>query len=133
MLSVTIQEALQGDSESAGHVLYVIRDRRVIFYVGRSVDPLNRLEEHLGHTGRNMYQPDRIGQLILKNHPASLIWTIDLYTLEERHSKEIGLAESELIHSLDPCLNFIGNKNRTPLPLRYIKESAIANEGVILE
>jgi hypothetical protein len=144
MLRLTVREVLECDDQGGElYNLYLYRDGDVVFYIGQSGQPFERLREHLGQGERNLYDPDAIGQLILNNRPASLAWVVEVYSLAEMqglHGIPVRLdkvaldsMERELIMQRRPCLNRTLNKNRTPLPLRYIKDSAIANEGVILE
>jgi hypothetical protein len=58
MITIPIKEALIGNVEGCtdDHVLYIIREDTTVFYVGHSVDPLTRLEQH--------YPVDCIGELI---------------------------------------------------------------------
>ena len=65
---------------------------------------------------------------------------MEVYALEEIHATaqspvKLGIdgLEQYLITQYKPCLNRTFNNRPTLLPLRYIKESAIAIEGVILE
>src|SRR6266487_456364 len=83
MLLLTLTEALDytGDAME-GHYLYVYRDAETIFYVGQSVDPQRRLYEHLGIRGA-WQGGDDVGQIMHDNYPASLSWTVELYTLAD--------------------------------------------------
>jgi hypothetical protein len=60
MLTITIKEALECPPEiwdrAEGHYLYVYRDGEVIFYVGRSESPLDRLDEHLERLAEGLSQ-----------------------------------------------------------------------------
>ncbi len=81
MLTLTLTEALDYTDEDKmdGHYLYLYRDGDVIFYVGQSVDPQRRLYEHLGIRDARG-SGDDVGQIMHDNYPASLLWTVELFT-----------------------------------------------------
>ncbi len=136
------------------HYLYLYRDGDTIFYVGRSVQPLERLLQHLGRA--LPYAPDAVGLVIQENMPESLRWTIDLYTLSDcqeavkayqpesvtafgrylaqgaMRKEAMMIAEEALIWQCRPHLN---QQNATwysnPLPDRYVRQE-IVNEGLTL-
>jgi len=86
MLQTTVNTALYGDvGDYAGHFIYLYRDGDVIFYVGRSSDPINRLQQHMGldHTYPNSSYPSNLGRVIQDNLPESVEWTLEVYTLED--------------------------------------------------
>jgi hypothetical protein len=85
MYSITIREALETLPGTGDHFLYLYRDGEIVFYVGRSIDPIERLEQHLGTLGGNSFFKDRDlpGNVIRKNYPESLNWLIDLFTLKD--------------------------------------------------
>lgn len=159
MLQLTIKEALEGIYDTADHYLYLYRDKDVIFYVGRSDNPIERLQQHVGRRGPNLIS--FLGDLLLDNLPASLSWTIELYTLRDcaplvethcpglyqtyceqienpsvynvpsKHTAPI--AEDALIAHYSPCLNDKSDARKSnPLPARYRKRK-IANAGVKLD
>jgi len=85
MQRMTIKEALEVEDASGCVVypsLYLFRDGDVVFYVGQSIHPFERLQEHLGQGDPWLEAPDRLGQLILNNHPASLAWMMEVTALE---------------------------------------------------
>ncbi len=141
MQKLTMKEALDmydNDSRIQDYI-YLYRDGEVIFYIGKSVQPFERLQEHLGQGEDKRCQsfPDQVGKLILNNQPVSLEWRVEIMSLEEIHAKQessikIGIddMEKELIMHFKPCLNDMYNRNPTPLPLHYRKSSGIANEGI---
>jgi predicted GIY-YIG superfamily endonuclease len=154
MLTLTIEEALKEYVDTGEHYLYLYRDGDTIFYVGRSVQPLERLLQHLGRA--LPYAPDEVGQIIQEHMPESLHWTMDLYTLsdcqeavkahqpgnvvafqhylaqETFRKKAMMIAEEALIRQHRPHLN---QQNATwydnPLPDRYVKQ-AIVNDQITL-
>jgi hypothetical protein len=80
MLTLTIREAMKQEADDSCHYLYVYRDGDVIFYVGRSVSPLDRFMQHMG-LRRGM--PSSMGSLIRDNAPESYGWLLDIYTLKD--------------------------------------------------
>lgn len=160
MISLTIKEAVEQTIDTTDHYLYLYRDGDVIFYVGRSISPLDRNLEHMGLSHRSL--ADQLGHVIRDNRPDSWNWTLELYTLEEcisliqqrmpevyRHYMEVlntptnprssykykelaDDAETVMIEHYRPCLNGMKKQYRNPLPRKYIKIE-IANEGVILD
>src|SRR6266496_596176 len=82
MFQMTIERALQEHSVAKGYCLYLFRDGETILYVGRSHRPLERLREHLGW-GEYEAQASHLGDIILKQFPGSLAWTVEFYTLAE--------------------------------------------------
>ncbi len=83
MLTLTLEQALDDKLvDMSSHYLYIYRDREVIFYVGQANRPRLRLYEHLGIRGARG-GGDNVGQIMHDNHPASLSWTVELYTLAD--------------------------------------------------
>lgn len=97
-----------------------------------------------------------VGSCILDNAPESLNWSFDVYEKADAIEviKRIGyakifpnllpmmehgwydqrqLVENALIDELKPCFNRMGNNHPSAVPDRYIHDSGITNEGVILE
>lgn len=143
MLSMTIEEAINPDIEllisveDKGEYVYLYKHGNIVFYVGKSVHPFQRLLEHLGKYERWLSPCDAIGQLITDNFPESLQWIVEIKSLAEIHAEQkssikISLADMEqaLITSLCPCMNGLGKRGSNPLPDKYNKRP-IANEGVI--
>lgn len=156
MLSYTLSDAVENSYDVSEHFLYVVRDEDVVFYVGQSNNPLQRLMQHLGYD--RPWMPDALGRTIRENRPACAKWTLDLYTLEdciefiqkdmpgslESYKEDLkdghpmtikslrNCAELAMIDCFAPYLNTLLNRrNRRPLPSKYVKPS-IANEGVKL-
>lgn len=122
--------------------IYVIRDEETIFYVGKSVDPEDRLLGHMGMDWHATTTP--IGRFIIEQAPASGNWLFLQYTVEEcipfvheyraTLSKElyailsmcnpcdVDVAEEALIHLHRPHFNKAMNYNPCPLPEKYRKE-----------
>jgi hypothetical protein len=148
MIVTTVKAALdfqvEGYSTNGLHErypLYLVRDGDVIFYIGQSRSPLNRLQEHMGETSRGGLS--MLGMLIKAQAPASYEWTyelrkpvecieyaeeyyrslfpdaVSLFTDTFRETLDLDEAEIALIYHFKPCLNARGNPNRTPLPERY--------------
>ena len=133
MVSISIGEILVGwEGNPAGARIYLIRDDKIVFYIGLLQWPiLDHLREHcwLGEGG---WPADKVGKVILDNAPSSNGWTVDLLSLEDCDPiiKEV----QPLIKRIDaaralycltlyyrPVLNEKDNPNPTPLPERYKK------------
>jgi len=148
MIVSTMQGILNGTISSQqlqGHYLYLVGDGEVIFYIGQALNPVERLESHLGlrwNRSKSLF-----GELFEGNRPGSLEWRVELYrlvdctdlleqyimpelpsyTLElyydpERLKGAITWAEQALIRHYRPCLNDRFNPNPTPLPERYKRQ-----------
>lgn len=149
MLSFTLEDALIDNPDTKGYYLYLYRDGDVVFYVGQSKDPIERIRQHLGRA--LPYWPDAIGQLILDNAPASFIeWKIDLFTLSDcleavqahwvsqassfqnlvntfYDPDLVNRAEEALIAHYRPHLNVLNaTKYTNPLPERYVSKRIVS-------
>lgn len=153
MITVTIAEAMETTIDTTDHYLYRYRSEEDIFYVGRSLSPIDRLMQHLGKD--RPWSPDRIGTLIREQFPASRDWLMEMYTLEDCipfideaslpfyranlqnllvRDSLIQEAENCMIYRFEPYLNYINNANKKKrLPEKYYIEGQIANEGVKLD
>src|SRR5712664_3488368 len=117
MLQTTIKTALYGEVEGYTldnlYALYIVRDDSVVLYVGHSVDPLTRLERHIG--------VDFIGELIRAYAPTSLGWQFEMLTFADcaqflditdlrytngAHREQV---ERSLIAHYRPCCNKANN------------------------
>lgn len=130
MRAVTIEELFAGklDDLSGDHQMYVIRDGAYVLYIGRSVDIVRRMYEHL--SPRQRLLADEIGDLFWENKPESLLWQVEAWTLEDcipivsqrypRYSRgslpDVSTAEGELIAYYHPCVNVMTNVAPSPLP-----------------
>ena len=129
MKTVTIGDLLKRQFEQAlGHLIYVVRDDKLVFYVGQSKrDVVTRFWEHL-------QTPTRLGRIITLNRPASEQWAVDFYTLadcrpfvtqkslfalQEWQHFDMDMAEQALIQALRPVINRDFNPHPTPLPAHY--------------
>jgi hypothetical protein len=87
MLTISVQDLLHLPWQPAwktGFRIYVVREGDIVFYVGQSHDPVDRLLQHLSHPEASFQQlPSALGQLILDNRPGSLAWEIDLMTMAD--------------------------------------------------
>lgn len=127
------------------HFLYLIKDEETPIYAGKSYDPIDRIHQHLGLSGRyGNYFRDDLGNVYFDEKPASQDWAVILYTIQDcidmvmKHIKPkipwyneqiyldpsrldgaIGFAEESLILENRPCLNRMMNSNSTPLPSHY--------------
>jgi predicted GIY-YIG superfamily endonuclease len=129
MKTTTIAQLLNKEVDHAlGHLIYVVRDGDLVFYVGQSRrDVVERFWEH-------MQAPSRLGQLIQLNKPRSLQWQADFYTLadcqqfvqqkalfplQEWQHFDMDMAEQAMIAQMRPVLNRDFNPQPTPLPPGY--------------
>jgi hypothetical protein len=131
---------VEGDLEE--HFLYLVHNKDACFYVGQSVDPINRIHQHLAIPSAKWAQlyPSLLGKLIKDNAPESYDWTVEFYNFEDfnmhnvpelTRKSTINLLEEILIEQTKPCLNVIGRNYHNPLPDKYQKHK-IANKGVKL-
>jgi hypothetical protein len=135
MKSVQVQDILERQIDHVlGHLIYVVRDGDVVFYVGQSKrDVVMRFWEH-------MNKPSRLGQLIALNRPQSMAWSVDFYTLadcqpfvrqqslfslQEWQHFDMDMAERGMIAQMCPVINRDFNANPTPLPARYYGREVI--------
>ncbi|VAW31431.1 hypothetical protein MNBD_CHLOROFLEXI01-4202 [hydrothermal vent metagenome] len=129
MKRVTVEALLNKEVANAlGHLIYVVRDGTLVFYVGQSRrDVITRFWEHL-------QAPSYLGRLIAVNKPDSLQWMVDFYALadcerfvqqkslfamQEWQHFDMDMAEQALIQAMRPVLNRDFNEKPTPLPARY--------------
>ncbi|HRQ39501.1 MAG TPA: hypothetical protein PLD25_16455 [Chloroflexota bacterium] len=129
MQTTTVHAILDKEIDSTlGHLIYVVRDGSLVFYVGQSKrDVVARFGEHL-------LKPSRLGELIELNRPQSFDWAVDFYTLADcrpfvtqkslfamqawEHF-DMDMAEQNLIAALRPVLNRDFNPQPSPLPPHY--------------
>ena len=110
--------------------VYVVRDGDVVFYVGQSDGPVERLEAHVGRGAWGWTGTSSLGRTIEDNLPGARDWTIELWTVQEckealadettklwRWDKDS--AEQAMLHSRHPCLNVTHNENGQRLPDCY--------------
>jgi hypothetical protein len=136
MITVTVGDILDDKGpewqDAMGHRLYMVRDGEVVFYIGQSGNPLERILTHIGQGPWNWSQgPSPLGDLIMANLPASRGWQVDLMTPDECKPlvedwlgfkitcSDIAYAEKALIRQHRPCLNVVCNEYPAPLPERY--------------
>ena len=129
MKRVSVAEILERTVDQVlGHLIYVVRDGDLVFYVGQSKrDVVVRFWEH-------MNKPSHLGELIALNKPDSLAWQVEFYTLvdcqpfvqqqslfamQEWQHFDMDMAEQGMIAQMRPVLNRDFNANPTPLPARY--------------
>ncbi|WP_420643408.1 GIY-YIG nuclease family protein [Candidatus Leptofilum sp.] len=135
MIRFTVKQLLAKEAaETLGHLIYVVRDADLVFYVGQSRrDVLTRFGEH-------MQKPSRLGQLIQLNEPASDNWSVDFYALadcaafvrqkslfalQEWQHFDMDMAEQAMIQAMRPVLNRDFNEKPTPLPAGYLGHAAL--------
>ncbi len=142
MHTVSVEEILDRSFDHLlGHLIYVVRDEALIFYVGQSKrDVLVRFWEH-------MHKPSRLGQLIALNKPDSLAWQVEFYTLADcrpfvqqlslfsmqawQHF-DMDMAEKGMIAQMCPVLNKDFNPKPTRLPSRYVNGDLQAEDEELL-
>ena len=135
MQTVTVGTILEKKATNAlGHLIYVVRDEALVFYVGQSRrDVVTRFWEH-------WQAPSRLGQLINLNAPGSHQWSVDFYALadcaayvqqkslfalQEWQHFDMDMAEQAMIQVMRPVLNHDFNAKPTPLPGRYRGHAAL--------
>lgn len=128
MIQTTVRELLQGKVDHLDlSGIYTIRDNEHILYIGRSVDVVQRIYNHIEN-----WASSAIGNLIRTNRPHSYNWQIELREPEEcreiaasihplyRENTTIPLtiesAELAMIEYHHPCWNTANNPNPTKLP-----------------
>ncbi len=153
MIHTTLKDALEGHLDTTGHYVYLYRDGDVVFYIGMSSSPLDRLQEHIGR-GQRQIGKSLLGQTIADNMPEALTWQVEFFTLADceplmlQHSpgtylwfktaleqfqadtdcfpeSAVRAAEDMLIRLHRPCLNTLGNRQGLRLPERYVKPEII--------
>ena len=142
MQKITIRDILQrrfrygGGGELEGAFgIYIVKDEEVVLYVGKSLDPIERLESHFGLLPHRSSGTE-LGMLY-KDYPHEAQgWEIELYTLKEcyplvkkhfgielqpnePYDRSLELAELAMIYDCKPSLNVKHNKDASPLPAKY--------------
>lgn len=129
VIRTTIRDVVHGDwnkidPNNEPLCVYVVRDEDAVLYVGRSVDPFNRLLEHFGDSLRGSNA--RIGTFYKDFKHEADSWIIEMYSREECEKivKEkcinANRAEVMMILHFKPCLNHMNNDNPSPLPEKYM-------------
>lgn len=113
MLTTTVQSILRGhlDNLDIGEVYYtyLVADKGIVFYVGQSKYPVQRLKRHLSE--------GKLGGLVECNLPDAYNWIVKL--LPVGGEEEAAEAERTLIARYRPCLNITYNPYPRPLPECY--------------
>jgi hypothetical protein len=105
--------------------LYLFRSDDVVFYVGQSYLAYERVWQHIydGYKARSI-----VGRFILCNWPASMNYTIELWSSRaDRFATldyDLNAAERSLIELYAPCFNDTYNARPTPLPDRFAPPTA---------
>ncbi len=124
----TVKEFLQVEACPAawrGLDLYVIRDAKVVFYVGQSDLAFERVWRHLrdGYKGRSA-----VGRFILCNWRTSMNFIIELLSSQSAdfaaQANDRDAAERCLIERYSPCFNAALNRLPTVLPEHYAAPDA---------
>jgi hypothetical protein len=137
MLTIPVPNILDRsypDTEEPYHI-YVIRDADTILYIGKSVDPIQRLEEHFHMSWRSSGAD--IGMFYEQFQRYASDWSVDLYTPKECETvtsqdccKTMDLAEVAMIKHFHPCLNCHYNSQPSPLPDKYHEMMYLADNAV---
>ena len=122
MKQMTVNDALIGKIKSGDHRLYVVSDGDLVLYVGKSTDPIDRIQAHCGGGRFGWAGASLLGETIKDNLPESRTWTVTMYTLPECQTRDMDMAEQELIRVMRPCLNVSYNSNGQTLPEKYRKD-----------
>jgi hypothetical protein len=86
VLTTTMQAVIKETvnvEETRDHLLYLIRDEAIVWYIGQAIDPIQRLQTHLGMDWRTKSQ---LGYAFQRHLPAALEWKVGLYTLVDCES-----------------------------------------------
>src|SRR5690348_16666481 len=91
MITITVKDILTKDWQEIDpndepFCIYVIREDATIFYVGRSNNPLERLQQHFEASPTARSSGATIGPFYKRHKDISDSWQIDLYTLEDCES-----------------------------------------------
>lgn len=62
--------------------IYSIRERDVVFYIGKAVDAPERIKQHFGLSS-SLNSVHSFARFILKNGPQSKRWEVDFYTVND--------------------------------------------------
>ncbi len=81
MKVMTLDEVIQGNVSSDASCLYLVREASIVFYIGQSSDPVERLRQHIGIASPE--HQTRLGRLIMSNAPRSKAWQVALWTLAD--------------------------------------------------
>lgn len=132
LLDYTLWDIAQKHAQSHWPDIYVVRDNDVVFYVGQSDNPMERLLGHVGLGSWGWSGYSDLGRTIDDNLPEARSWTIELWTVQEckdaladettsccRWDKDD--AEQAMIRDRRPYLNHAYNETRRQLPDRYRK------------
>jgi hypothetical protein len=123
MITVSLNDVIQGKANSNGSCLYLVRSNDAVLYIGQSNDPVERLRQHIGIASPN--KQTRLGRMIVSKAPDSRNWQVELWTLADCGSymptADYGIDEAEkaLIDRFHPCLNLESNSSPMPLPDGY--------------
>ena len=105
--------------------IYLFRDGDLVFYIGQSYLAFDRIWRHIrdGYKARST-----IGRFLLTNWPASMNFTIELFSSQDIRfaalSNELNAVERTLIEQAAPCFNAVLNRQPTPLPKQYTPPDA---------
>lgn len=128
MVTITLKNLINDKvpRKAIGANIYVIRDRKIIFYIGKSeYDVINRAKAHFGLGNLFPKYGCEMEQLTIDNLPDSKKWKVDFYTVADCEKKlktklrDVQHAEEEMIFRFGPYLNVTYNINRKSIPEKY--------------
>lgn len=97
-----------------GKWLYTIRAGDDVLYVGRTLDPIKRLNEHFSPPGAIAWQGSLVTEVARASWDEAQQWRIELTPV----TGDLATAEVELIRMLQPCLNMQHNTYSSKMPQR---------------
>lgn len=131
MITTTLKDLINDKvpNKAARAKIYVIRDRKIIFYIGKSeYDVIERAQAHFGLGNVFPKLSCEMEQLAMDNLPSSKKWKVDFYTISDCEKKlkmkfrDTSHAEESMIFHFGPYLNVTYNVNRKGIPKKYTEK-----------
>ncbi len=116
MSEMYLSHAIRTRNRPSNPGIYIVRDGRLVLYVGKARKPRFRLWEHVHSSFAGVPTPSPLGLLVMANEPESLRWRVEIIDSEWESIEQL---ERETIARLRPCLNRSDNPNARRLPKRY--------------
>lgn len=116
MSEMYLSHAIRTRNRPENPGIYIVRDGRLVLYVGKARRPRHRLWAHVHSSFAGVPIPSPLGLLIIANEPESLRWRVEIIDAEWESIEQL---ERETIAKLRPCLNRRDNSNARRLPKRY--------------
>lgn len=130
MITTTVRDYLDGKLKGIEiEGVYIFKDNDYVLYVGKSVNIVKRLGQHL--KPKNKLMASGIGAVVWLNAPLSLNWKLELmtpedcrpYATEQRpiykdpdRKLSISNAEYAMIYHCQPYFNGSNSLTKKPLP-----------------